>query len=174
MFSCKARVPAGKRLRQTLCFYCKDGEVRLGEKIGGKDFGRGRFNGYGGDVKPGETIEQAARREFKEESGGSEILTMEKRAVIEFYFESEPGKIREVHVFWVSDCTSEPVGSEEMTARKFFLSEIEKLYERMWAGDRLWLPMFFEGKKLRGRVLYDSPKSNKVLKKQFWEVEAFT
>jgi len=169
MFSCKGRKE--KRISQTLVFPIKDGKILLGVKIGGKDFGRGRLNGFGGDQEPGETIEETARRELKEEAG-LEVLAMEKRGVIYFFFESEPAKIREVHVFWVSEWSGKPIGSEEMMVQKFPLEKVESLQDRMWAGDRLWLlPMFLAGKKFQGWVFYDSPENNQVVSQLFWEVE---
>ena len=41
--------------------------VLLGQKKRG--FGMGKWNGYGGKAKEGETIERSARREFFEEAG---------------------------------------------------------------------------------------------------------
>lgn len=161
-----------KKLLQTLGFFIKDGNIWLGVKIGGKEFGRGRLNGFGGDAELGETIEQAMRREFKEESG-FEIVSMEKRAIIQFFFESEPDKVREVHVFWIFDCQGEPTGSQEITTQQFSLAGIGGLYDRMWPGDRLWFPTFLEGKKFKGRVLYDNSENKKVVDKKFWEVSSF-
>lgn len=161
-----------KKILQTLGYYIKDGRIWLGVKVGGKQFGRGRLNGFGGDVELGEAIEGAARREFKEESG-FKIVSMEKRAIIRFFFESDPGTVREVHVFRVFDCQGEPTGSQEMTTQQFSLAEVEGLYERMWPGDRLWFPIFLEEKKFQGRVLYDNPENKKVIEKKFWEVISF-
>ncbi len=161
-----------KTILQTLGYFIKDGKIYLGVRVGGKDFGRGRLNGFGGDVEPGETIDQAAWREFKEESG-LEIIAMEKRAVIEFSFESEPVIVREVHVFWIFDCQGEPKDSKEMIGQLFFLSEVDDLYDRMWTGDRLWFPMFLEKKKFRGQVFYDNPKDKRIISSSFWEVESF-
>ncbi|HRY52582.1 MAG TPA: NUDIX domain-containing protein [Candidatus Portnoybacteria bacterium] len=161
-----------KKLLQTLGFFIKDGNIWLGVKIGGKEFGRGRLNGFGGDVNPGESIDAGMIRELREESG-FEIVSMEKRAIIRFFFESEPDKVREVHVFWIFDCQGEPTGSEEMTTQQFSLAGIGGLFDRMWPSDRLWLPMFLSGKKFQGRVLYDNPENKKVIDKKFWEVESF-
>ncbi|MDD2731028.1 MAG: NUDIX domain-containing protein [Candidatus Portnoybacteria bacterium] len=155
---------------QTLCFFIEGDRIWLGVRTGGKKFGRGLLNGFGGDLELGETIGQAARREFKEESG-LEILSLEKRAVIESVFKSDPDKIREVHVFWVFDCQGEPTGSEEMTVQPFFLREINDLYDRMWPGDRLWFPLFLEEKKFKGRVLYDNPKDKNIISSGFKEVK---
>jgi len=44
----------------TLAFVRRHGEVLLGYKKCG--FGAGKWNGFGGKVEPGETIEDAAKR----------------------------------------------------------------------------------------------------------------
>jgi len=49
----------------TLLFLIKDDQILLAMKKRG--FGAGRFNGVGGKVEPGETIEQALIRESQEE-----------------------------------------------------------------------------------------------------------
>lgn len=43
------------------------GRLLLGQKLRG--FGEGYYNGFGGKVELGETIEAAARRELEEEAG---------------------------------------------------------------------------------------------------------
>ena len=51
----------------TLCIPIKENGVLLGLKKRG--FGSGRWNGFGGKVEEGETIEQATLRELDEEVG---------------------------------------------------------------------------------------------------------
>ena len=51
----------------TLCFIYQHPKVLLGMKKRG--FGAGRWNGFGGKVRDGETIEEATKREMKEEVG---------------------------------------------------------------------------------------------------------
>lgn len=67
----------------TLCMIFDDKKVLLGMKKRG--FGSGLWNGFGGKVDPGETIEQAAIRELHEER---RVLAtkLEKRGIVEFSF----------------------------------------------------------------------------------------
>ena len=51
----------------TLCMITRGDEILLGMKKRG--FGKGRWNGFGGKLMPGESIEDAARREVLEEIG---------------------------------------------------------------------------------------------------------
>ena len=51
----------------TLLMVVRDGSVLLGEKKRG--FGEGFYNGFGGKVEGGETVEEAALRELEEEAG---------------------------------------------------------------------------------------------------------
>lgn len=118
----------------------EDGErVLLAMKKRG--FGEGWWNGYGGKVHEGESIEAAMIRELKEESG---ILASEykKRAVIQFAFRRADKEV-EMHVFEISKYDGEPVETEEMAPRWFLKNEIP--YNEMWPADRNWMPLFFEG-----------------------------
>ncbi|ROT75660.1 putative 7,8-dihydro-8-oxoguanine triphosphatase [Penaeus vannamei] len=68
--------------------------IREGEKIllgyKKRGFGQGRWNGFGGKVEPGETPEQAAIRETKEEAGVDlSVGAVEKVGELEFTFEGE-------------------------------------------------------------------------------------
>lgn len=70
-------------------------QVLLGMKKRG--FGEGKWNGFGGKVESGETIEQAAARELKEEAN-IRALHLEKQGLMEFEFQNDP-TILEVHLF---------------------------------------------------------------------------
>ena len=58
-------------------------QVLLGMKKRG--FGKGRWNGFGGKMAVGETIEDAARRELREEAGIT-VKNFEKLGIIDFEF----------------------------------------------------------------------------------------
>ena len=80
-----------------------------------RGFGVGKFNGYGGKVKEGESVAQAMIRELKEESGldvTNENLI--KVCEFDFYFPHKPEFNQTVHVFLVEKYSGEPVETEEM------------------------------------------------------------
>ena len=154
----------------TLCVIQKDSRLLLGMKKRG--FGAGVWNGFGGKVEAGETIELAAMREVQEEVG---IVPtgLKKVGLITFTFESDP-KIMEVHIFSVKDYTGEPVETEEMRPQWF---EVDALpYDRMWPDDGFWLPMFLAGKIFTGEFHFDRPSdpdyTAKILRQDLKEVRS--
>lgn len=133
----------------TLCLAVRNQEVLLGMKKRG--FGAGRWNGFGGKLEPGETIEAGARREMLEECGVV-IGRMEEVGVHEFEFAADPGEILEVHVFRVDDFSGEPRETEEMRPQWFSFESIP--YDDMWPDDRFWIPLFLAGKRFETRFLF--------------------
>lgn len=133
----------------TLCLAVKDGRVLLGMKKRG--FGSGRWNGFGGKIEAGETIEEGAKREMLEECGVV-IDQMEEVGIHEFEFEKNRGEILEVHVFRVDAWSGEPTETEEMRPEWFAFADIP--YDTMWPDDRFWLPIFLAGKRFRTRFLF--------------------
>lgn len=154
----------------TLCMVVQDRMILLGMKK--KGFGVGRWNGFGGKVEEGETIEQAAYRETKEEAG-IQPSGMEKVGIIDFEFENDP-KVLEVHIFRVTNFTGEPTESEEMKPQWFNVNEIP--YNEMWSDDIYWLPLMLQGKKFKGTFFFDKPStaeySAKILRKEMIEVKS--
>ena len=132
----------------TLCIVYQGDRVLLGMKKRG--FGEGRWNGFGGKVKEGEDIEEAAKRELREEAG---ILAegLQERGILEFTFQNDPA-ILEVHVFHASRFTGEPVETGEMKPQSFSTGEIPFAY--MWPDDKFWLPLFLQGKRFKGTFLF--------------------
>lgn len=134
----------------TLCLLHTDTHVLLGMKKRG--FGAGRWNGFGGKVEPGETIEEAARREMQEEAGVL-VPEIEKAGILHFAFEGSP-ELLEVHIFRARSYEGEPTESEEMRPQWFLQDEIP--FPDMWPDDAHWLPTFFKGVKFRGTFFFDA------------------
>lgn len=132
----------------TLCLLHTDTHVLLGKKKRG--FGMGRWNGFGGKVEKGETIDEGMKREMREEAG-IEIPNIEKVGLMDFEFQGNP-EILEVHIFRAREYTGEPTESEEMLPQWFPLGEIP--FSEMWPDDPHWMPYFFEGKKFKGKILF--------------------
>lgn len=152
----------------TLCMVLKDNKILLGMKKRG--FGEGRWNGFGGKVEEGESIEEAAMRELREEIG-IEAKEMREVGILDFSFESDPKQLQ-VHVFKVVDYMNDPVESEEMRPQWFHIDKIP--FEQMWSDDELWFPYMIEGKKFKGKFHFDRPSdstySAKIITQDIQEV----
>ena len=126
----------------------QDGKILLGMKKRG--FGVGRWNGFGGKVEKGEFIEDAAKREVFEEIG-VQVVDFEKVGILEFEFQKNP-EILETHIFRVNQFNGTPTESEEMKPQWFDVKNIP--FNGMWSDDKYWVPLFLEGKKFKGHILF--------------------
>ena len=135
----------------TLAIWIKDGQMLLGMKKRG--FGEGNWNGFGGKVEEGETIEAATKREMQEECGVT-IQAMEKVAINTFRFAYDD-RVLEVHMYRVTAASGEPTETDEMAPRWFPLSEIP--LDAMWDDDRYWMDHFLSGQKFIGEFYFEAP-----------------
>lgn len=151
----------------SLLFLRKDDEVLLAMKKRG--FGEGRWNGVGGKVEEGESIEQAMIRETEEEIGVTPT-TYEKVGDIRFdeFFKGAP-TLMHVHVFIASEWTGEPAESEEMAPKWFKTDKVP--YDDMWPDDPYWLPQVLQGKKISADLKLD--ESDAIVSHTVEEVEGF-
>lgn len=133
------------KLQLTLVFLRRGNSVLLAMKKRG--FGAGKWNGVGGKVESGETIDQALIRETEEEIGVT-LEAYEKVADIVFdeFYKGTP-TFMNVHVFVSSQWTGDPTESEEMKPEWFERESIP--YEEMWSDDIFWLPAVLDGKKIQ-------------------------
>lgn len=147
----------------TLCIIHQHPRVLLGMKKRG--FGAGRWNGFGGKVRDGETIEQAARREITEEVGIRPSV-LERSGVIDFRFQKNPEEVLEMHIFRATDFEGEPQETEEMQPQWFHADEIP--FHDMWPDDVHWFPLFLSGRKFTGQFLFG--EGDAILEQQLQEV----
>lgn len=139
-------------IRRTLLFLRRGDELLLAMKKRG--FGAGKWNGVGGKLEPGESLETALVRECVEEIG---VTPTSWRAVGELDFVQDADTEDPWHMFvyaYVSESwEGEPIESEEMRPEWFRLRDIP--YADMWDDDIFWLPDVLEGKKVTGTFTFD-------------------
>ena len=142
-------------LRQTtLCFLVKGERILLARKREG--FGAGRWNGVGGKVEPGESVEEAAIRESQEEIGVTPTA-MKKAAELEFYFYTDAHRQspsdQKVSVYIAEAWEGEPSESEEMGVPRWHPKD-SLPFDSMWPDDPFWLPNVLSGKFVEGLFLF--------------------
>ena len=138
----------------TLVLVEKEGELLLGMKKRG--FGEGRWNGFGGKLEKGESIEEAAKRELYEEVG-LEARLLDEVGRLTFSFVTDESLQLEVHVFKTTAVMGDVIETDEMKPRWFSFEDIP--YTDMWPDDVLWLPKVLEGNKVVGNFELDAPAS---------------
>lgn len=149
----------------TLLLLQRGDEVLLAMKKRG--FGAGRWNGVGGKLEPGETIEQALVRECQEEIGVTP-LAYHKIVVHDFILNSQDVDTWHmyVHTYICTEWEGEPIETEEMAPKWFNISDIP--YDDMWQDDRYWMPQAFAGQKLKSVFAFD--RDDNLLSQQIEQV----
>uniref|UniRef100_T1J6Y5 Oxidized purine nucleoside triphosphate hydrolase n=1 Tax=Strigamia maritima TaxID=126957 RepID=T1J6Y5_STRMM len=132
------------RKLMTLAVIRDSSRILLGWKKRG--FGSGRWNGFGGKVQPGESIETAAKRELEEECS-LKTDSLKRVGIIDFEFEKDPD-VMQVHIFTTTQFEGEPTETEEMKPQWFDIDQIP--FDQMWPDDVYWYPILLQGKYFRG------------------------
>ncbi len=132
----------------TLLFLVRDGEILLAMKKRG--FGAGHWNGVGGKVDQGESIESAMLRECQEEILVTP-LNYQQVAIHTFLYSNSPDI--EAHAFLCDRWQGTPAETEEMRPQWFSTTAIP--YDDMWVDDQFWLPQVLDGKKVKATFSFD-------------------
>ncbi|KAH9477514.1 7,8-dihydro-8-oxoguanine triphosphatase [Psilocybe cubensis] len=148
-------LPYTKIKLYTNAFIVKDNKVLLGFKKRG--FGKGKYNGFGGKVDPGETSLQAAVRELQEESGVTAPL--EHAGTLFFVSEGEDWAF-EIEIYRADSYEGDITESDEM--RPEWFSTVGVLdgdsqsstipFSKMWESDIVWFPYLISKRKFAGRA----------------------
>ena len=136
-------------------------EVLLGEKLTG--LGVGKIVGPGGKQEPGETPEDTAVREVREEVG----LTLSPEnlvplARITYPFVGRPELSQRSYAFVVREWSGEPRSSDEISPAWWAMSRLP--LDRMWSDAALWLPRALQGEYLE--ATFEIGQADQVLSQQ--------
>ncbi len=137
--------------RATLLFVVTGGRILLIRKHRG--LGKGKVNGPGGRLEPGETPLEAAIRETEEEV---RIRPTGVRLGGELRFQFVDGYSIHVHVFRADGFTGEPGATDEATPLWAPLERIP--YDQMWEDDAVWLPLLLADEPFSGRFVFDGDR----------------
>ena len=135
----------------TLVFVFRDNEILLIDKKTG--LGKGKVNGPGGKIDPGETPEMGAARECREEL---DIRVSNLEYCGEHRFQFIDGYSIHVWVYRTRDFEGVPTESAEAAPLWTPLDRIP--YDRMWEDDRYWLPMLISGQRFQTRWIFDGDR----------------
>ena len=134
--------------RATLLFIRRGGELLLIHKKRG--LGAGKLNGPGGRLEPGETPLAAAIRETQEELC---ITPTGVQPAGELFFQFVDGFSIHGYVFTATGFEGEPRETDE--AIPVWAKTDALPYHRMWADDRVWMPLLLQGRTFDARFLFD-------------------
>ncbi|KAM7143628.1 oxidized purine nucleoside triphosphate hydrolase [Molossus nigricans] len=148
----------------TLVLVLQPQRVLLGMKKRG--FGAGRWNGFGGKVQEGETIEDGAKRELQEECGVT-VDVLHKVGHVTFEFVGEP-ELMDVHIFRTDSIHGTPTESDEMRPQWFPRDQIP--FADMWPDDSYWFPLLLQEKKFHGYFKFQGQDT--ILDYRLREVDA--
>lgn len=144
-----------KQVELTLLYLMRPGEILLAMKKRG--FGAGNWNGVGGKIDQGETVEQALVRECQEEIG---VTPTDYRKVGYLVFNEHHESIRKLmnlHIYQSEAWDGEIAESEEMRPQWFDLADIP--FDKMWPADQIWLKEVLKGSKVTGEFTLNEDTS---------------
>jgi 8-oxo-dGTP diphosphatase len=135
----------------TLVYVRRDGRtlmVHRNKKA--NDMHLGKWNGLGGKLEPGETPEECAVREIREETG-LEISRPRWHGIITF-----PGFANEedwyTFMFSADEFSGELIDSPEGTLA--WIPDEQLLDLNLWAGDRIFIPWVLQGRCFSAKFVY--------------------
>jgi 8-oxo-dGTP diphosphatase len=136
----------------TLCYIRRQGKTLMVHRIKkANDMHQGKWNGLGGKLEMGETPEECAVREIKEESGLI-VVNPKLKGLLTF-----PGFANDedwyAFVFVITDFEGELIDSAEGDLAWVDDSELMNL--NLWEGDHIFLPWLEQESFFSGKFVYE-------------------
>ncbi len=135
----------------TLMFVVQNDQILLIEKLRG--IGKGKINGPGGKIDPGETPAECVIRECQEEL---HITPSNPIKMGELWFKMSDIPDIHCHVYTANEFDGEPTATEEAIPRWTPLKAIP--WHRMWQDDQHWLPHMLDGREFLGKFVFEEEK----------------
>lgn len=121
----------------TLCYLERDGKYLMLHRVKKEnDMNRDKWLGIGGKFEPGESPEDCALREIREETGLT-ITDWEYRGIVTFV--SEEFGTEWMHLFWSDSFTGTLTDCDE--GELAWIGKRELLTKELWEGDRIFLEL---------------------------------
>ncbi len=139
------------RERATLLFVVRDGHILLIRKKRG--LGAGKINGPGGRIDPGESAQDGAVREVREELG---IVPTGVEQVGELWFQFTDGHSILCYVFLANGYRGRPVETDEAVPLWTPIQAVP--FDEMWEDDRVWMPWLLRRQPFFGRASFDGER----------------
>jgi 8-oxo-dGTP diphosphatase len=121
----------------TLCYVRQDGKTLMIHRVKKPgDMHQGKWNGLGGKLEPGETPEECARREIREESG-LEVVQLTLKGFLTFP-QFSAGEDWYAFVFTAHGVRGTLIESPE--GNLAWIDDERLLELELWEGDRYFIP----------------------------------
>ncbi len=136
----------------TLCYVKKNNSTLMLHRTKKKnDVHEGKWNGLGGKFEHGETPEECAAREIKEESG----LIVKNLKLHGFITFPMFDRIKDWYVFLFSATEFEGELIECAEGRLEWIPDEKLLDINLWEGDKIFLPWLFQEKFFSAKFIYE-------------------
>lgn len=136
----------------TLCYVKKNNSTLMLHRTKKKnDVHEGKWNGLGGKFEHGETPEECAAREIKEESG----LIVKNLKLHGFITFPMFDRIKDWYVFLFSATEFEGELIECAEGRLEWIPDEKLLEINLWEGDKIFLPWLFQDKFFSAKFIYE-------------------
>lgn len=144
----------------TLVYIIKDGKtlmIHRNRKDGDEHLGK--YNGLGGKLESGETLEECAKREVLEESGLT-LTELTKKGDILFPKFDKYGNDWHVHIYTSNDFTGE-LNYENREGDLAWHNNADVPHLNLWEGDKMFISNVYQNKKFTGIIYYNEGKLDK-------------